>query len=203
MTDEAILHPLISELHAELAARGWRPSDEVLDLAQVMVARGGPLGIRQIGPLSERLRASNGLTLAQAADLAKVAWHKAGGRALALARASGSRPARPQVPPARSDPLLAIRVQIKDRAAWERLSPAGVRAYLTAHGWQVDPGPARRSVEGLPLGEYWGNGRGSWVLVPRETAADRAHRLADLVRDLEEVEGRSQLLIYRDLLAAA
>ena len=203
MSNADLMHPLISEVHAELSARGWRPSDEILDLVNSMLARGGPLPARVVGPLSGHLRADNGIRVVDVVVALERAWTKAGQRALALVRASEAA-ARPRPALATdAESLLTLRVEIKDRAAWERLSIGAVTAYLAAHGWHRTAELPRLSEDGQPLAEYWTNGRGSELLIPREIAAGRTARLADIVHDLEQIEGRSQLLIYRDLLRAS
>lgn len=90
-------------------------------------------------------------------------------------------------------------VQIKDAAALGRVSPAMLRAYLEARGWA--------------LGETWRNRVMVWtksgspevkdLLAPlREQSAVYAVRIGEAVALLAELEERSQLDVYYDLMGA-
>jgi len=92
-----------------------------------------------------------------------------------------------------------MKVQIRDGAALSKVSPAQLRAYLEANGWT--------------LYENWRELITVWVkakdeqthqvLLPlREQSDAYAQRIAEAVTTLSEVEERSQLAVYYDLLAA-
>lgn len=203
LKDDEILHPLISETHARITARGWQASDEVLDLVNAMVSRGGPLTARIAGLLSPHLRAANHITIPDVVAMTSEAWVIAIRRAAAIASVGPARGRRPAPLPTETEALLALRVEIKDLKAFERLTVAGTIRCLSSWGWRKNSDLTRPTVPGFIFGTYWGNGRGSELLLPSEEVADRVEMLAAIVRDLEIVQGRSQLLIYRDLLAAS
>ena len=91
-----------------------------------------------------------------------------------------------------------MRVDITDRKALAALSPTAVAAYLRARGWlAVGSDPSFAVFERLEGEEMLG------LEVPlRPSAGDYERRLAELLHNLELVEQRGQLDIYRDILHA-
>lgn len=90
-------------------------------------------------------------------------------------------------------------VQITDAAALSRVPPTALRAYLQSRDWvQADTWRGRIQV--------WSkehNGQPSEVLAPlRELSGSYATRMYEAVALLAELEERSQLDVYRDLLGA-
>ena len=92
-----------------------------------------------------------------------------------------------------------MEVQIRDTAALNRVSPVMLRAYLGSHGWVRAETWRGRIV-------VWAKTQGDEVrelLMPlRERSDAYAVRIAEAVVLLSEVEGRSQLDVYYDLLGA-
>jgi predicted alpha/beta hydrolase family esterase len=90
--------------------------------------------------------------------------------------------------------LSTVKVAITDPEPFRNMRAATVRAYLVAHGWQ------RTASAGYA--EVWQQNEPELrILLPdREGLADHVQRMADAVNRISEVEGRSQLLILRDLL---
>ncbi len=91
-----------------------------------------------------------------------------------------------------------MRVDITDRKALSALSPTAVSAYLRAHGWSaVESDTSFAVFERLEGEETLG------LEVPlRTSAGDYERRLAELLHNLELIERRSQLEIYRDIIHA-
>jgi hypothetical protein len=91
-----------------------------------------------------------------------------------------------------------MRVGITDRNALSALSPTAVAAYLRARGWSaVESDTSFAVFERLEAEERVG------LEVPlRSSAGDYSRRLAELLQNLELVERRSQLDIYRDIIHA-
>ncbi len=91
-----------------------------------------------------------------------------------------------------------MRVDITDRRALSALSPTAVAAYLRARGWSaVESDHSFAVFERLEGEETVG------LEVPlRTSAGDYERRLAELIHNLELIERRSQLDIYRDLIHA-
>lgn len=56
--DSDFLHVLLTELHDAMKSRGWK-SEDALDLANVIDARGSLPPDGTLGPLTSRLRAVN------------------------------------------------------------------------------------------------------------------------------------------------
>lgn len=92
-----------------------------------------------------------------------------------------------------------MKVQIRDGAALRQVSPAQLSAYLKATGWVHE--------------ENWREVISIWIKAKeeqthqvmvslREQSDVYAQRIAEAVITLSEVEGRSQLAVYYDLLAA-
>jgi hypothetical protein len=92
-----------------------------------------------------------------------------------------------------------LKVEIRDDLALEAVSPEAVEGYLQNTGWQRKP-----QVNNLY--SSWTNSLGSEeidVLVPSQRSVlDYRARMADILRDLEQIEKRSQLMIFEDLLTA-
>jgi hypothetical protein len=187
---------VLTALHDQASARGFRSVD-LLDLSIVIAQRGSVPPVSKIGPLTTKFRGANGLTVADVHAFATAAFGDAQARDVAIRRASG----RTHHPISNED-LLAIRVTITDSAALDRLSPAAVIRYLQAHGWHKDGDIASRSTgRTKPLGSDWSNGSQT-IIVPAADVADRVLRIAEVVTAIAVTERRSQMLVYRDLLAA-
>jgi hypothetical protein len=91
-----------------------------------------------------------------------------------------------------------MRVDITDRKTLCALSPMAVATYLRARGWSaVEADPSLAVFERLEGEETLG------LEVPlRTSAGDYERRLAELLHNLELIERRSQLDIYRDIIHA-
>jgi hypothetical protein len=89
-----------------------------------------------------------------------------------------------------------MEVHIRDAEALASITPQAVTTYLHAHGW--------KQVRVLgDKGALWTDAGGYEALVPlRTNLGDYAARISDILVVLERVEGRSQLLLLADLLAA-
>ena len=92
-----------------------------------------------------------------------------------------------------------MNVQIRDGAALSQVSPAQLRAYLKANGWVRDESRTDRL-------SVWLKGTDDpsrFVFLSLQEHSDAyGQRIAEAVTTLSEVEGRSQLAVYYDLLAA-
>ena len=92
-----------------------------------------------------------------------------------------------------------MKVQIRDGAALRQVSPTKLRAYLKANGWVRDESRTDRL-------SVWLKGTDDpsrFVFLSLQEHSDvYAQRIAEAVITLSEVEGRSQLAVYYDLLAA-
>ena len=90
-------------------------------------------------------------------------------------------------------------VQIRDRAALSTLSFVSLQAYLESHGWNNE-GPWGQRPATIYSKEYGG---GTWeILAPtRDTVADYAEAMGEAVAVLAEVEERSQLDVFYDLIS--
>ncbi len=88
-------------------------------------------------------------------------------------------------------------VQIRDANALRRITPVMLRAYLEAHGWVQEETWRNRVL-------VWSSnhqGHVQEVLTPlREQSDAYAVRISELVAVLSDVEGRSQLDVYYDLV---
>jgi len=96
------------------------------------------------------------------------------------------------------------KVEIRDGAIFEKLQPEAIEAYLTKNGWQYHT-TCRR------IAKYWrwGNDDESpWLLLPwaklpiedGKKLGDHHGRIVDIVRDLAEIEDRSELAVCYDIL---
>ena len=90
-------------------------------------------------------------------------------------------------------------VQIRDAAALRRVSPDRLRAYLQARDWaQEEVWRGRIMVWSATRGD-----RVSEILIPlREQSDAYAVRISEAVALLSEIEERSQLEVYHDLVGA-
>lgn len=92
-----------------------------------------------------------------------------------------------------------MEVQIRDAAALRRLSPAMLSAYLGAQGWVHEETWRGRIM-------VWSrtHGGGEWeILAPlREYSDAYAVRIAEAIALISELEERSQLDVYYDLMGA-
>ena len=90
-------------------------------------------------------------------------------------------------------------VQIRDAAALRRVSPDKLRAYLQAHNWvQEEVWRDRIMVWSATRGEQVNE-----ILIPlREQSDAYAVRISEAVALLSEIEERSQLAVYYDLVGA-
>ncbi len=90
-------------------------------------------------------------------------------------------------------------VQIRDARALRRISPVMLRAYLEAHGWVQEKTWRNRIL-------VWSRKRDDHVreiLTPlREQSDTYAVRISEAVALLSEIEERSQLNVYHDLIGA-
>lgn len=78
------------------------------------------------------------------------------------------------------------------------ITPAGMRAYLTARGWRVTPG------QDSPKYQVWRSPQHADVLVPNRTGfRDYPQRVMDLIRAAADLENRSQVVVWEDLTAAS
>ena len=91
-----------------------------------------------------------------------------------------------------------MKLEIKDRDAFRRLSLVDVRAYLTSQGWSSEG--AYGSVATI-FSKIVVSGRRHEVLLPmRSEYVDYAARMADIVSEISVVEDRSQLVVFYDLI---
>ena len=90
-------------------------------------------------------------------------------------------------------------VQIRDAVALRRVSPVMFRAYLQARGWlHEETWRNRIMIWSITSGEQV-----SEALVPlREQSDTYAVRISEVLALLSDIEGRSQLVIYYDLIGA-
>ena len=90
-------------------------------------------------------------------------------------------------------------VQIRDSEALRRVSPTMLRAYLEAHGWvQEEAWRSRILVWSITQ-----DGQVKEILAPlREQSDTYAVRISETIALLAEIEGRSQLNVYHDVLGA-
>ncbi len=90
-------------------------------------------------------------------------------------------------------------VQIRDAEALRRISPVMLRAYLKAHEWVQEETWRNRIL-------VWSSKRDNQVrqlLTPlREQSDTYAVRISEVVAHLSEIEKRSQLDVYNDLIGA-
>lgn len=92
-----------------------------------------------------------------------------------------------------------VNVQIRDAAALRRVSPAMLRAYLEARGWVHEETWRDRIL----VWSNTNNGQPQQVLVPlREETDTYAVRISEAVALLADVEARSQIDVYHDLIGA-
>ena len=93
-----------------------------------------------------------------------------------------------------------MKVQIRDKPLLSSISIASLRSYLESREW-MDDGPWGGGRATLYVKESAGR---SWdILVPtRDTVGDYASGMADALAALADVEDRSQLDVFQDLMCA-
>ena len=92
-----------------------------------------------------------------------------------------------------------MQVQIRDSAAFRRISPAMLRAYLETKEW------IRQEIwrDSIAVWAWEHNGEVQEILVPLQEWSRRyAVRISEVVETLSEVEQRSQLDVFYDLIGA-
>ena len=93
-----------------------------------------------------------------------------------------------------------MKVQIRDKHHLSSISIASLRSYLESREW-MDDGAWGGGRATLYIKE--GAGRSWDILVPtRDTVGDYASGMADALAVLADVEGRSQLDVFQDLMSA-
>jgi hypothetical protein len=91
-----------------------------------------------------------------------------------------------------------MRVDITDRKMLSALPPTAVAAYLRARGWTAVESDAAFAV----FERLEGEARVGIDVPLRPSAGDYSRRMAELIGNLELLEHRSQLEIYRDIVHA-
>jgi len=104
---------------------------------------------------------------------------------------------------AKIEALLQVKVEIRDEAAYRKLRPEAIEAYLTAGGWQYMSSHRQ-------IAQYWCwcANEGPWLLLPWKSLpieagtelGDQYGRIVDIVQKLARLEERSELAIYYDIL---
>ena len=90
-------------------------------------------------------------------------------------------------------------VQVRDRPALRRVSPTAMRAYLQSRGWVHEENWRER----IAVWSLENDGQTHQILAPLREASDRYHaRIAEALSTLAELETRSQLDVYYDLIGA-
>ena len=90
-------------------------------------------------------------------------------------------------------------VQIRDSEALRRVSPTILRAYLEARGWVQEETWRNR----IMVWSITQNEQVKEILAPlREQTDAYAVRISEAIALLSEIEGRSQLNIYYDVIGA-
>ena len=90
-------------------------------------------------------------------------------------------------------------VQVRDRPALRRVSPTAIQVYLQSHGW-VHEENWRERIAVWSFDEY---GETHQILAPLLEVSDRYHaRILEALSTLAELEMRSQLDVYYDLIGA-
>ena len=90
-------------------------------------------------------------------------------------------------------------VQIKDAAALSSISRLALREYVVSHGW-TDTGSWGDYAKVFALNK---NGRAWEIWIPhRETASDYAANMARSIKILADIENRSQIDVFTDLVAS-
>lgn len=91
--------------------------------------------------------------------------------------------------------LLQIKVKISDKSVLERLTPEMVILYLSRNGWKK-----HRQEYANPHGTNWQKGN-EWLLVPMDhNQRDYTIRISSVIREVAELEERSELAVYVDIL---
>ena len=94
--------------------------------------------------------------------------------------------------------MTAIKVQITDADALERVQPAALRGYLKERDW-VHSDTWRDRIE---IWTKTHSGEHRQVLVQKKITGRYALRVREAVGLLAELEDRSQLEVYDDIVAA-
>ena len=90
-------------------------------------------------------------------------------------------------------------VQVRDRPALRRVSPTAIQAYLQSHGWVHEENWRER----IAVWSLESDGQIHQILAPLLEVSERYHaRISDALATLAELEMRSQLDVYYDLIGA-
>ena len=93
-----------------------------------------------------------------------------------------------------------MKVEIQDRDALARLSLLDVRAYLDSQGWSA---AGRYGTVATIYEARDSAGKNFELLLPmKESLADYAARMGDIVGTLADVEGRDEIAVFHDLVKA-
>lgn len=88
-----------------------------------------------------------------------------------------------------------MKAKITDSQALRKITTDLIEDYLGRKGWGWSVG------EDLKCAYWWyASPSRPTLLLPFEGCSDYARRMAEILQELEEVEGRSQLDIYHDIL---
>lgn len=85
---------------------------------------------------------------------------------------------------------MSLKATITDSEALRAITPEMMKAYLQAHGWKLD------------AGDLWGRWRmgAEYIFAELDIFDDRAIRAAEALQTLAQIEDRSQLDIYCELV---
>ena len=105
---------------------------------------------------------------------------------------------------------MSVKVTIKDADALKSITVAQLKTYLENSGWtkREDISRSLASGERTIVGELWsqdiGPAKTTAIVVPaKETFADYAARMSEVMMSLEKAEQRSQLEIFVDITKKA
>ena len=91
-----------------------------------------------------------------------------------------------------------MNVHIRDSAALSRITPSLLSGYLKVHGWLYEDTWRGR----IAVWSYVYKEQRQQILMPLMESSDTyAVRMSEAVSTLAEVEGRSQLEVYDELIA--
>ena len=94
---------------------------------------------------------------------------------------------------------MSIDVQIRDIDALERIPPTALRAYLESHAWELQENWRNRVL----IWTKERDGQVHQILMPlHERSGSYATRIYEALSLFAELEERSQLDVYYDLLTA-
>lgn len=91
--------------------------------------------------------------------------------------------------------ILTLRVDLRDEAACAEISPEMAERYLRAHGWALSD-----TFEGWTL---WRRGIRPLHVPHDPTRADYGWRMCEAVKDLADVEQRSPIAAWVDMMGLA